>query len=116
MIGSVFCTYGALRMHGLLAIFLLSVGVFTQVFLITLLMTLGEVHSRSKNFLRRTLRSIAGPGGQKSRCDVKWMRKQMLCLPALSLRIGWAYEIDKPIVLTILKILFDSTVNFLLVN
>ena len=114
MIGSVFCTYGALRMQGLLAIFLLSVGVFSQAFLITLLMTLGEVHSRANTFLHRSLRSVSGSG--RVRGDIKWMRRQIRCFPALSLRVGWAYIIDKPIVLTALKITFDTTVNFLLVN
>ena len=101
-------------MEGFLAGFLLAMGVFTQTFLVVMLMALSEVHSKSNVFLLSLSRELSRNGA--GIVEVRWIRRHLLALSPLSLRVGSAYFIDKPIVLTSMQITFDSTVDFLLMN
>ena len=110
------CTYGVLRMHGMLRLFLLTIAIFSISFLVMLLMVAGEFHSRSRAFInaartRLAIEITSNPGHQ-----VKWLRRYLRTLPELKVKVGSLYFIDKPIVLTMFRIIFDSIINFLLLT
>ena len=46
-----FCTYGGLKMHGILRLHLVTMAIFSISFLVMFLMVAGEFHSRSKAFI-----------------------------------------------------------------
>ena len=110
---AIFCTYGGVRFHGLLAVCLGWIGISTTSFLLVLLGTLGEFHNKSKKLLLQWKRQAA---------DVKdlrralWLRKHIRSLNTICINFGSFYYIDKPIVLTCFKIIFDAVTNFLVLN
>ena len=50
---------------------------------------------------------------QNRRREIKWYLRT---LPELKVHVGSLYYIEKPIVLTMFKIIFDSIINFLLMT
>ena len=111
---AMFGAYGAVRTEGVLALFLFSVGVFSVCFLILYIMLLGEVYDRSKDFLSAARKNLS-----ERRRDAEgalWLRKYFRSFREMKIQVGSAYFIDKAIVLTTFKILFDSIINFLLMT
>ena len=113
---AMFGAYGAFRTEGVLAIFLFSVGVFGVCFLILYIILLGEVHDRSKDFLSMARQNVCWNKGPGDKDSVLWLRKYLRSLREMRVEVGSAYFIDKAIVLTTFKILFDSMINFLLMT
>ena len=114
-----FGVYGALRTTGFIAAFLFVAAVFSISFEIIYLMILGEVHSKSTAFLTAAHSQVGmevGVTGIEGKAELLWRRKVLKSLPILKMRVKAAYFVDKPIVLTTVKILFDTIINFLLMT
>ncbi|CAG7690352.1 unnamed protein product [Allacma fusca] len=101
---AIYCTYGAIRLQGLVAVTMGVIGINCTLLLAVGLQTLGDIHHKSSSILDLYERTY---GGQQIRATLKE-------LPALKFNIGSFYNIDRSMVLTFFKIVFDSTANFLL--
>ena len=111
-----FCTYGVLRMHGMLRLFLPTIAIFSISFLVMFLMVAGEFHSRSRAFINAARTRMTMKITQNRGHEIKWLRRYLRTLPELKVHVGSLYYIDKPIVLTMFKIIFDSIISFLLMT
>ena len=113
---AIFGVYGSLRTDGVMALFLLTLGVFSVGFLAVYLLLTGELHSSSTAFLAEARQQLQMGMGRKYDMDTRWLRKYLRSLPVLKVQVGSAYFIDKPIVLTTFRIEFESIINFLIMS
>ena len=113
---AVFCAYGTFRTVGFLAVFFFCGGIFSVCFLMLYIMLLGEVYDRSHGFLSMARKKVSWSKYRDGAENVLWLRKYLLSFREMKVEVGSAYFIDKPIVLTTFKILFDSIINFLLMT
>ena len=105
-------TYGALKMDGFLAALFGIIFILVFSVLVMLIETLAEFHKNSEEILHR----MKSPQFQK---QLNLYEKKMLKsfnLIQIKIQMGSSYVIDKPSVATVIKIVADSTVNFLLAN
>jgi len=111
---TVLCSYGVLRTDGILAGFLFILGIFSFVFLSTLIGLQAEIHTISTEI--RTL--MKSPRFQNSliHTGALYERKIVKSLPLLQIKMFSSYVLDKPNVKTVLKIVVDTTIDFLLTN
>ena len=114
---AMFGAYGAFRTAGALMVFIFSGGIFSTCFLVLYIVLLGEVHDRSKVLLSaaRSTTFLVSKRRRDPEC-VLWLRKVLRSCREMKVEVGSAYFIDKPIVLTTFQILFDCTINFLLMT
>lgn len=113
---SVFCTYGAIRLNGIMAISLGWIGSSCTIFLAITLNTLAEFNVQSMSALQVFRKQMAAGSSNDGETPSKWFRMKVNSLREFRVQIGSAYYIDKPIILTTFKIIFDATINFLLMN
>ena len=115
---AVFCTVGAIRLDGITAMALSSIGVSTTIFLGIMVNTLAEFHSRSTQVLRFIQQTITEQNPQYGRNSGRqgYVRKSVRALTAIRIYMGSAYFIDKGVVLLLFRAVTESTVNFLLVT
>ena len=113
---AVFGVYGSLRKDGVMALFLLTLGIFSVGFLAVYLLLTAELHSSSSAFLAAARQQLQGGLAPKYDMEIWWLRKYLRSLPVLKVQVGSAYFIDKPIVLTTFRIEFESIINFLIMS
>ena len=109
-VGTIFCSYGILRMDGIIRILLPVIGMTCISLVVTLLSTLSEFDSESKRIsgLVKTVEIQLGL--------TLWERKMARSLNLIRIKMGSSYVVDKECVLTVLQIVFNSTINFLILN
>ena len=112
----VLCTYGAIRFHGLIAASFACIGTSCTVFLAILLAIMAEFNSKSKVLLVAFRRSIVSSRNFATRMEFEMVRRHVRALTALKFHVGGLYFVDKAIVMTTFKIIFDFTVNLLILH
>ena len=117
MLFAIFCTYGAIRFHGILGIALGVVGTSTTVFLGVMMNTFAEFNSRSVRVLQKLKEKATDPSFIES-CGWRPLLylKHLEGVPPLKIQIASMYFIDKALVLMLLKIITENIVNFLLLH
>ena len=110
---AVFCMYGGIRFEGALAMCLAWIGFSTTTYLAMMLNTMGEFREKSDHALRQWKREMAdsGPGHG---VNMHWLRRTLRSMPVTGINVGSFYFMDKAIVLTIFRIIFDAVTNALL--
>ena len=114
---AVFCTYGALKLGGVVAGFLAVLGLTFMTVFGAMMVTMGEVNNASKLFLRlvKSRYGYRPRFGDYSRRNL-YLEKYLKSTQELKLRVGSTYFIDKGIALTTFRITLDNTINFLLAS
>ena len=111
---AVFCTIGAIRLDGITAIALSSIGISTTIFLGIMVSTLAEVHSRSGQVLRFlrnvTMEEQLHDGRPRRGC----LKRSVNALGEIRIQIGSLYFIDKGVVLLLLRAVTEITANYLI--
>ena len=113
---AVLCTYGAIRFHGLIAASFACIGTSCTVFLAILLGITAEFNSKSKLLLVALGRSIVSSGSRTTRKELAVLRRRVRAMTDLKFHVGGLYFVDKAIVMTTFKIIFDFTVNLLILH
>ena len=113
---SIFCTYGAIRFHGLIATAFAWIGTSCTVFLAILLGIMAEFNYKSKLLLVTFSRSVVRSTGALRKIEFAMLRRQLRAMTDLKFRVGALYYVDKGVVMTTFKIIFDSTVNLLILH
>ena len=113
---AIFGVYGSFREQGLMALFLLTLGIFSIGFLAVYMVLTGELHSSSAAFLAAASRQIEMTMFRRHDMETKLLIRYMRSLPVLKVEVGSAYFIDKPIVLTTFRIDFENIINFLIMS
>ena len=113
---SVFCTYGAIRFHGLIAISFAWIGISCTGFLAILLGIMAEFNNKSKLLLVAFDRSVVRSRRVLRKGEFAMLRRQLRAMTDLKFRVGALYYVDKGVVMTTFKIIFDSTVNLLILH
>ena len=119
---AVFCTYGAIRLEGMMSFSLGWIGFSCTVFLAVLLSCLAEFYVRSsvvRKILKRQLPAVSmAPRCHHDRCVPldKWMRKKVTATKEMRFCLGSAYYVDKPLLLTTFDIIVDQTISFLVLR
>ena len=105
----VFCTYSAARLEGFLALSLGFMGLILTVFVVVFMSTFAEVYELSMD-IKANLRKMRF-------CDNKQvLGKRLRCLAPIKLKMGSSYYVDKVHVLTIIDVILQSSISFLLGN
>ena len=113
---AILCTYGAVRFHGLIAATFVCIGTSCTAFLAILLGTTAEFNSKSKLLLVAFRRSVVGRSTTATRGELAMLRRQLGAMTDLKFQVGGLYFVDKAIVMTTFKIIFDFTVNLLILH
>ena len=113
---ALYCTYGAIRLHGTLSISLGWIGVNVIIFLAIIISQYGNLNYFSKLALRvaRKRPSVLHSEGKRAQSKLLWM--EIRCLRELRLRMGSAFFYDKILLLTTFQILLQNLVNLLLIQ
>ena len=114
MIISLVCTYGAVRLQGMLAFSLGWTGLNITIFLVILVGTLGNINSSSKRSIELVRQRPAVLHSAGKDLERKWLQREALALRDLRIRMGSAFFYDKTLVITTIEIILQNTVNLLL--
>ena len=113
---AILCTYGAMRFHGLIAASFGCFGTSCTAFLGIILGITAEFNSKSKLLLVAFGRSIVNCRRVTMRTELATLRRQLRAVNELTFHVGGLYFVDKTIVMTTFKIIFDFTVNLLILH
>ena len=108
---AVFCTYGGIRLHGIIAVALVVLGMSTSAFLATIVTIWGEFHKASVK-ARKALNAFSVDEDGYER---KWFKKTVESLPVMRINVLSMYYIDMGTVLLVVRIVSEG-ICFFLVN
>ena len=113
-----FCTCGVVRSHGVLALFLLTFSILSMCSLVIYLMLLGELNHQSRLFFKTIKMHLLTKYAcsEKHKKELARVQRYLLTMRELKVQMGSIYYVDKPIVLTTFKIMFDIVVNFVIIQ
>ena len=111
---AIFCSYGSVRFHGLLAFGFAWMFTACLVMLVLLVLALAAVNRKSKATLesmQKVAKSLfVGLKGPQRRM----LRREMSNMQGLKVRVGSMFYYDSPLLLTTLDVLLTNAVNLLL--
>ena len=113
---ALFCTYGAIRLHGTLSVCLGWIGVNVTIFLAIIIGLYGNFNHSSKLALRVARKRPTLLHSKGRRAESKLLQREICCLQELRLRMGSAFFYDKILLLTTFQILLQNLVNLLLLQ
>ena len=118
---AIFCAYGTVRLHGILASGFGIFGADILVMITIFVNTLANVNQGSRQFLRgiKKLATTATVGKERQGLrprDSIIMLRELSTLHELRISIGSSFFYDKGIVLTTLQIIFQTSINFILMH
>ncbi|CAG7815351.1 unnamed protein product [Allacma fusca] len=103
----VFCTFGAVRMHGLTSFALGFMATFSFGFLIFAFTVFAEVPVISSGVIECLRRSSM---------DNELLRRRIKSLPVITVKLNGLYRVDKGMVLTMMDSVINLTMTLLLLN
>ena len=113
---AIFCTYDAIRFHGLVAISFAWIGTNCTVFLAMLLEIIADLNGNSKHVLVLFRRSAVKCRRAGLAREFAIVRRQLRAETELRFQMGALYFVDKRNVMTVFKIIFDFTINLLILH
>ena len=111
----VFCTYGAIRLDGLIGIALGILGLSSISMLVVFLSSFAEFYSGSSNALQSLTRMTVRSDLIANHTQRAWFRRSVKSLRIARIPVAGMYYIDKELVLNAVGIISNG-VFFLLVN
>ena len=111
---SVLCGYVAIRFHGLTALSVAWTGLNVTIILAAYVTALGNINSSSKNSIEIIRKQPAVLQRMRKYAERKWLQKEVLCLQDLRISMGSVYFYDSGLFVTTFEIIFENTVNLLL--
>ena len=113
---AVLCTFGSIRFHGLVAVGFAWIGTSCTVLLAMLLGVMADFNGKSKlllvMFRWNALNCRRGP----IICEFGILKRQLRAVTELKFQVGALYFVDKQNVMTVFKIIFDYTINLLILH
>ena len=111
-----FCSYGAIRLDGILSISLGWIGVNLLMFLAIITDQYGQINRSSKMALEAISRRQVALQSADKQLEQKWLKKKALCLRDFKIRVGSTFFFDKLLLLTTFQILLSNITNLLLMH
>ena len=108
---AIFCTYGGIRLHGIIAAALAIIGISTSAFLATIVTIWAEFNNASV----KAKKALHTYSVHEDGYERKWFKETLVSLPNLKVNVLNMYYIDMGTVLLVVRIVSEG-ICFFLVN
>ena len=113
---AIFCTYGAIRFHGLVGISFAWIGTNCTAFLAMMLGIMADFNGKSKQLLIMFKLGAVKCKRDATAGDSALLQRQLRALREMRFQMGALYFVDKQNVMTVFKVIFDFTINLLILH